>query len=90
MEYKADCASTADRHTVIDTEELGALIAEAFIGKQRPVDATASQALDGLGETGNGFRKAALVAAEYIAECMNASGAGIQVRKVRIETETEQ
>lgn len=57
----------------IDPCELAVRIAEAFSEMKRPEGATAREAFDGMDdEIGKAYFRAARVAVEYIAECINA------------------
>lgn len=62
----------------IDLQELTLRIAEACLGLKRPPELSAKDALDQLRSSNPdivaGFDKAAVRAAEYLTECINASG----------------
>lgn len=65
----------------INMEELAVRIAEACLGVRRPAGVSAATALQGMesdipGGQGMvaGFRRAALAAANYVAECITAGG----------------
>jgi hypothetical protein len=61
----------------IDVAELTVRIAESCMGNRRPLGLSAEQSLAQLREmdadTADGFRRAALAAAEYVVECCNES-----------------
>ncbi len=73
--------------TYIDTVELAVRIGEACMSNQRPNGMTVAQAMESIREmspeSADGFERAALAAAEYIAECVNAVNPG-QVELKRI------
>lgn len=65
----------------IDPEELACRIDEAILNLKRPNGATATQALEfdnrpEFRRAAEGFRRASRVAAEYVAECVNAVSPG--------------
>jgi hypothetical protein len=78
---------TRDTITYVDCDELTVRIAEACIGNQRPKGKSAQEALEQLRklspESVTGFQRAALSAAEYIAECCNANYPGsVEIKKI--------
>lgn len=73
--------------TYIDMEELALRIGEACMSNRRPVGLTAREAMLDLAKidaaTADGFRRAALAAANYIADCVNAENPGqVEVKQV--------
>lgn len=78
--------------TNIDVAELTVRIAESCMGNRRPEGMSAADALSQLRkldpETVRGFERAALAAANYIAECCNAENPGsVEVKAVFVESE---
>lgn len=73
--------------TFIDTEEMAVRIAESCMSNKRPAGMSAREAMDQLRqldpETAASFERAALAAAEYIAECVNENNPG-QIEVVRV------
>ena len=81
--------------TYIDTEELAVRIGEACMGNRRPAGMSTADAMKSLremsAESAAGFERAALAAAEYIAECCNAVTPGsVEVTRVVVETRATQ
>lgn len=81
--------------TYIDSEEISVRIAEACLSNRRPVGTTAHEAMQQLeaidAESARGFRRAALAAAEYIAECCNANHPGsVEIKTVTVESVAKQ
>jgi hypothetical protein len=79
----------------VEEKELTVRIAEACMGNRRPEGMGASEALDSLysmdADAAAGFTRAALAAAEYIAECVNAIYPGsVEIKRFPEETKTTQ
>lgn len=75
--------------TYIDTTELAVRIGEACMSNERPRGMTAIQAMESIrslsAESALGFERAALAAAEYIAECVNAANPGqVEIKRVMV------
>lgn len=75
--------------TYIDTEELAVRIGEACMGNKRPAGMSAVDAIRSLramsAESAGGFMRAAIAAANFIAECCNAENPGsVEVKKIII------
>lgn len=77
--------------TYIDTQELAVRIGEACMGNRRPAGMNADDAIKDIRrispEGAAGLERAALAAAEYIAECCNANRPGsVEVKRVLVES----
>lgn len=81
--------------TYIDCDELTVRIAEACMGNKRPAGFSAQRSIEDIrrlnAEALDGFRRASLAAAEYIAECCNAVHPGsVEIKHVSVETRNTQ